>query len=102
MYIIMYMSSISPPRRCSLFRSIFGSRTNSQAFTLAVYSKAPAKIHAYQALSGSQRPRTLERYARVHWNAGTRAKITTGDVTLHTLRHTALSRMVASGYDDYR
>jgi integrase len=30
-----------------------------------------------------------------------RAGITTGDVTLHTLRHTALSRMIASGYDDY-
>ena len=30
-----------------------------------------------------------------------RAGITTGDVTLHTLRHTALSRMIASGIDDY-
>lgn len=30
-----------------------------------------------------------------------RAGITTGDVTLHTLRHTALSRMIATGYDDY-
>src|SRR5678816_1060323 len=30
-----------------------------------------------------------------------RAGITTDDVTLHTLRHTALSRMIASGYDDY-
>jgi integrase len=27
--------------------------------------------------------------------------ITTKDVTLHTLRHTALSRMIAAGYDDY-
>src|SRR5688572_7297020 len=25
-----------------------------------------------------------------------------GEVTLHTLRHTALSRMIASGFDDYR
>jgi len=30
-----------------------------------------------------------------------RAGITTGDVTLQTLRHTGLSRMIASGYDDY-
>ena len=30
-----------------------------------------------------------------------RAKITTGDVTIHTLRHTALSRMIEAGYDDY-
>ena len=30
-----------------------------------------------------------------------RAEITTGDVTLHTLRHTALSRMIAAGFDDY-
>jgi len=30
-----------------------------------------------------------------------RAGITSGDVTLHTLRHTALSRMIASGFDDY-
>ena len=30
-----------------------------------------------------------------------RAKIATGDVTIHTLRHTALSRMIEAGYDDY-
>ena len=30
-----------------------------------------------------------------------RAGITSGDVTLHTLRHTALSRMIAAGFDDY-
>jgi hypothetical protein len=30
-----------------------------------------------------------------------RADITTGDVSLHTLRHTALSRMIASGIDDF-
>jgi len=24
----------------------------------------------------------------------------TGDVTLHTLRHTGLSQMIAAGYDD--
>ena len=31
----------------------------------------------------------------------TRAKITTGDVTPHTLRHTAISRIIESGIDDY-
>ena len=30
-----------------------------------------------------------------------RAGITTGDVTPHTLRHTALSRMIDQGCDDY-
>jgi len=30
-----------------------------------------------------------------------RAKITSGDVTVHTLRHTALSRMIEHGLDDY-
>ena len=30
-----------------------------------------------------------------------RANIPTGDVSLHTLRHTALSRMIASGIDDF-
>jgi Phage integrase family len=30
-----------------------------------------------------------------------RAGIRTNDVTLHTLRHTALSRMIAEGIDDY-
>jgi len=30
-----------------------------------------------------------------------RAGILTGDVTLHALRHTALSQMIANGYDDY-
>jgi len=30
-----------------------------------------------------------------------RAGILTGDVTVHTLRHTALSRMIASGIDDH-
>ncbi len=27
--------------------------------------------------------------------------MTTGDVTLHTLRHTALSQTIAGGFDDY-
>jgi len=33
--------------------------------------------------------------------AVTRAGILTGDVTFHTLRHTALSRMIAAGHSDH-
>jgi Phage integrase family len=39
--------------------------------------------------------------AHVFGRAVTRAGITGDDVTLHTLRHTALRRMIAGGYDDY-
>lgn len=50
--------------------------------------------------------RTHDRYtvngiAHTFRRAVIRAGITGGDVTLHTLRHTALSRMIASGFDDY-
>ena len=50
--------------------------------------------------------RTHDRYtvngvAHIFKRAVERAGITRGDVTLHTLRHTALSRMIASGVDDY-
>ena len=38
-------------------------------------------------------------WAHIFRRALTRAGITTGDVSLHTLRHTALSRMIASGID---
>jgi integrase len=51
-------------------------------------------------------PRTHDRYtvngiAHVFKRAVERAGIATGGVTLHTLRHTAMSRMIASGFDDY-
>ena len=49
-------------------------------------------------------PRTGRRYSGVASSfkrALERAKITTGDVTVHTLRHTALSRMIEAGFDDY-
>ena len=49
-------------------------------------------------------PRTKKPYTCVMASfrrALERAKITTGDVTLHTLRHTAISRMIDAGYDDY-
>jgi hypothetical protein len=44
---------------------------------------------------------TVNGAAHVFRRAVERAGIRTGDVTLHTLRHTALSRMVAAGIDDY-
>ena len=49
-------------------------------------------------------PRTQKPYTTVALilrRALERAKITTGDVTPHTLRHTAISRMIEAGYDDY-
>ena len=38
---------------------------------------------------------------KVFGRALERAEIRTGDVTVHTLRHTAITRMVAAGVDDY-
>ena len=49
-------------------------------------------------------PRTGRRYSSVASSfkrALERAKVATDDVTVHPLRHTALSRMIAAGYDDY-
>jgi len=47
----------------------------------------------------TERPYTTMR--KVFERALRRAKITTGDVTIHTLRHTALSRMIEHGLDDH-
>ena len=47
------------------------------------------------------KPYTVNGVAHVFNRAVTCASITSGDVTLHTLRHTALSRMIAAGYDDH-
>ena len=49
-------------------------------------------------------PRTQKPYTTVATSfrrAVERAQIRTGDVTLHTLRHTAISRMIECGIDDY-
>jgi integrase len=45
------------------------------------------------------KPFTVNGMAHVFARALKRARIASDDVTLHTLRHTALSRMIASGYD---
>jgi len=44
---------------------------------------------------------TVNGMAHVFRRALQRAGITTGDVSLHTLRHTAISRMIAMGFDDH-
>jgi integrase len=52
--------------------------------------------------SRTEEPFTVNGTAHVFNRAVARARITPSeDVTLHTLRHTALSRMIAAGYDDY-
>jgi integrase len=45
---------------------------------------------------------TVNGVAHTFGRAVERAGITSGDVTLHTLRHTALSRMIANGYETTR
>ena len=47
----------------------------------------------------TERPYTTIR--KVFERALRRANITTGDVTVHSLRHTALSRMIEHGLDDH-
>jgi Phage integrase family len=47
----------------------------------------------------TEKPNTTIR--KVFERALKRAKILTGDVTVHTLRHTALSRMIEHGLDDF-
>ena len=67
---------------------------------IAALLKALPRQHAY-VFTNAQ---TGEAYTSVRHafdRAVTRAGIMTGDVTLHTLRHTALSRMIADGQDDY-
>ena len=49
----------------------------------------------------TSKPYTTNGVAHVFGRAVERAGIRGADVTLHTLRHTALSRMIAQGYDDY-
>jgi integrase len=51
--------------------------------------------------SRTKQPFTVNGTAHVFRRAIERAGVTSGDVTLHTLRHTALSRMIANGVDDY-
>ena len=57
---------------------------------------------ARRPLGGAETRRVTQAGARIgELLALCRAGITGDDVTLHTLRHIALSRMIAGGYDDY-
>ena len=49
----------------------------------------------------TEKPFRVNGAGHVFERALVRAGISSADVTLHTLRHTALSRMIATGYDDY-
>jgi integrase len=58
------------------------------------------RIHPYVFTN----PRTGRPFTSIGKNferALDRAEISTGDVTFHTLRHTALSRMIAAGHSDH-
>ena len=49
----------------------------------------------------TRKPYTVNGLAHTFRRAVVRAGITTGDVSLHTCRHTALSRMIAAGASDH-
>jgi integrase len=62
---------------------------------------AQTRIYAWVFVNArTGRPLTSNGVAHVFNRAVARAGVATGDVTLHTLRHTALSRMIATAYDD--
>ena len=61
---------------------------------------AQARVFAW-VFTNSKTEQPFQSVRQSFNRAVARAGITSGDVTLHTLRHTALSRMIAIGYDDY-
>jgi integrase len=68
--------------------------------TIAALLASRPRIHPWVFTNArTDKPYTTIR--KVFERALMRAGITTEDVTIHTLRHTALSRMVESGLDDY-
>ena len=68
----------------------------------AVLKDCPQKAQEYVFQnSRTQTAYTVNGLAHTFKRAVERAGITSGDVTLHTLRHTALSRMIASGIDQF-
>jgi len=68
--------------------------------TIAALLASRPRIHAWVFTNAkTEMPYTTIR--KLFERALERAKITTGDVTVHTLRHTALSRMIEHGLDDY-
>jgi integrase len=68
--------------------------------TIAALLASRPRIHAWVFTNAkTERPYTTIR--KVFERALERANITTGDVIVHTLRHTALSRMIEHGLDDF-
>ncbi len=68
--------------------------------TIATLLAGRPRIHPWVFTNArTEKPYTTIR--KVFERALDRAGITTGDVTVHTLRHTALSRMIEHGLDDY-
>ncbi len=69
---------------------------------IAAVLAAQPRVHPWVFTNAHrEKPFTVNGVAHVFARAIARAGIGTGDVTLHTLRHTALSRMIAAGLDDY-
>src|SRR5204863_7177277 len=68
--------------------------------TIAAIIDARPRIHRW-LFTNAKTQRPYKTIAKVFERALERAGIKSGDVTVHTLRHTALSRMVAHGFDDY-
>ncbi len=65
----------------------------------AVLASLP-KVHPW-VFTNAQTKQPFTSVRQVFGRACVRAGIDSREVTLHTLRHTALSRMIAGGFDDY-
>ena len=87
-YITFLKTKNGKPRRIPLSGTLAAVLAEQPQLTAWVFTN-PRTGRPYVGVASSFK-RALER-----------AKITTGDVTIHTLRHTALSRMIEAGYDDY-
>jgi len=91
-YVTFWETKNGRPRRIPISAAIDAVLTAQPRMHPWVFTNARKK---------TPKPYTVNGVAHVFGRAVTRANITGDDVTLHTLRHTALSRMVAGGYDDY-
>jgi integrase len=64
--------------------------------------RALPRVHPWVFTNAqTEQPYTANGLRHVFDRAVIRAGVSGDDVTMHTLRHTALSRMIAKGYDDY-
>ena len=67
---------------------------------IAAVLDAQPRIHPW-VFTNARTEQPFKSVRQVFERAVKRAGIATEDVTLHTLRHTALSRMISAGFDDY-